>query len=102
MSEEMTENQMEQEAVTVNAEMLLAQIVSAIGEEFVIIPTRGWMMIVNALREYQAGDKEENLLDILEALQVPVIPVSLAPKEEEEKRILTPEDIRGESRIIMP
>jgi hypothetical protein len=95
--------QMGQEAITVSAEMLLAQIVGAIGEEFVVIPTHGWMAIVQTLQEWQNSehDEDDDLLEKLENLGVPVIPVSLTSKEEE-KRILTPDDIRGDSRIIIP
>jgi hypothetical protein len=92
-----------QEAMTVSPELLLAQIVSTIGEEFVIVPTSGWVAIVTVLQEYDSReDKSESLLQILEELGVPVIPVSLASKEEE-NRIITPNDIpQGDSKIIMP
>jgi ferredoxin-fold anticodon binding domain-containing protein len=102
--EEKVDNEAVQEAITVSAEMLLAQIVSIIGEEFVVIPTGGWMSIVHTLQEYDSrDDKSESILTIMEGLGVPVIPVSLSPKKDEESRIITPNDMpKGESNIIMP
>lgn len=91
-----------QEAVTVSPEMLLNQIVAHVGEEFVIIPTGGWMKIVETIQEYKEEDGK--LLEILEGLGVPVVPVSLAPKKkEDESRIIMPSDTpEGDSKIIMP
>lgn len=108
MVEENESNEIQgQEAITVSAEMLLAQIVNSVGEEFVIIPTDGWMMIVKTIQKYtedamsEEGTKE-NLLKNLEGLGIPVVPVSLAPKEEE-SRIIMPNDIpAGDSTIITP
>ena len=86
----------EQEAITVTPEMLLAQIVAHIGEEFVVIPTNGWIKIVETIK----SSKDESLADVLQALGVPVIPVSLAPKKEE-SRIITPGDMpKGDGKII--
>ena len=102
--QKVTEPEMQgQEAVTVSPEMLLAQLVNVVGEEFVVIPTGGWMAIVNELKKIdEAVGKPESILKIMEGLGVPVVPVSLA-KKEEESNILTPDDIpEGESRIIMP
>lgn len=98
---EMQEMQ-EQEAITVTPEMLLAQIVAHIGPEFVIIPLDGWSAIVKTIKDYQK-DKDDNLLEILESLGVPVVPVSLAGKKEEESSIIMPNGVpQGESRIITP
>lgn len=103
--ESMTEEQkippvpsQDQEAITVTPEMLLAQIVNYIGEEFVIIPTNGWMNIVKTIQE----SSDEDLDKRLEALGIPVIPVSLAPKEQNEKsRIITPGNMpEGDGKII--
>lgn len=88
----------DQEAITVSADMLLAQLVGAVGPEFVVIPTQGWFDIVQELQK----STDEGLADRLQALQIPVVPVSLAPKEEE-NRIITPDDMpQGESKIILP
>jgi hypothetical protein len=94
----------EQQTETVTPEILLAQIVSAIGEEFVVIPLEGWVTIVENIHQYtqkaqsEEGTKE-NLLEIMESLKVPVIPVSLSKKEE--SRIITPDGMpAGDSKII--
>ena len=88
----------DQEAMTVSPEMLLAQIVATVGEEFVIIPTAGWISIVDVIQK----SSDKGLSDQLEGLKVPVIPVSLAPKKEE-KLIITPNDTpEGDSHIILP
>ena len=103
MSEEISSETQEQEAVTVTPEMLLAQIVAHIGPEFVVIPSNGWMTIVKALHDFDK-DGEENVVDVMQGLGVPVIPVSLAGKsEEDESKIILPNDMpQGESKIIMP
>jgi len=89
---------MEQEAVNVTPEGLLAQIVALIGPEFVIIPTAGWQAVVKTIQ----SSEDKDLAQHLEDLRVPVIPVSLAPVKEE-SRILTPNGMpAGESRIILP
>jgi len=96
-----------QEAFTVSAEMLLAQIVQAVGEEFVIIPTSGWQKIVTTIQDYSKSAQnsltnDEDLLKILEGLGIPVIPVSLAPKQEESLIIMPNDTPKGESKIIIP
>ena len=93
----------QQEAVTVSPEMLLAQLVNVVGEEFVVIPTGGWMKIVETLNKIdESVEKPRSIIDIMEGLGVPVVPVSLAKKDKDTK-ILTPDDIpQGDSRIIMP
>lgn len=91
----------DQEAITVSAEVLLAQIVAHVGEEFVIIPTNGWVSIIDTIQ----NSSDEGLAQELENLRVPVIPVSLTPdsKPAEESLIITPNDMpQGESKIIMP
>jgi len=89
-----------EEPMTVSPEMLLAQIVSYIGEDFVVIPTGGWAKIVETIKEYDSKKTDENLLDMLQNLGVSVIPVSLAPKEE--SSIIMPSDIpQGNSKIIV-
>lgn len=85
---------------TVTPEVLLAQIVSYIGEEFVVIPASGWMNIVTTIQDYDKSDKEESIISNLEKLGVPVVPISLSAKEEE-SRIITPNAAPGgDSRII--
>ena len=96
-----TPEQPKSETATLTPELLLAQIVAHVGEEFVIIPTGGWMKIVETIRDYQE-DKDDNLLEILEGLGIPVIPVSLAKKEEESRIIMPTDAPQEESRIIMP
>jgi len=87
-------------SMTVSPDMLLAQIVSHIGEDFVVIPTGGWACIVRAIKDYDPKETEETLLDILQGLGVPVIPVSLSPKEE--SSIIMPSDMtKGDSKIIV-
>ena len=88
----------DQEAVTVSPEMLLAQIVQVIGPEFVVIPTAGWFKIVETLRE----SSDETLLQTLEDLRVPVVPVSLAPQQPKSPIIMPNDAPPGESRIIKP
>ena len=90
----------DQEAITVSPEMLLAQIVSHIGEEFVIIPTDGWQRIVKTIQSSNDKDLAKNL----ENLGVPVVPISLSPntKPEEESLIILPDDMpKGDSKIIL-
>jgi len=88
----------DQEAITVTPEMLLAQIVHHVGEEFVIIPTKGWFQVVKTVQE----SSDEGLADRLEKLGIPVIPVSLAPRREP-NQIITPDDMPvGDSKIIIP
>lgn len=77
--------------------MLLAQIVTHVGEEFVIIPTDGWMRIVQTIQE----STDKDLVEKCEKLGVPVIPVSLAPKKEE-SLIITPDNMpEGDAKIIL-
>ena len=94
-----------QEAMTVSPKVLLAQLVSFVGEEFVVIPTGGWMAIVETLQNIDKAkpeDRPESILEVMEGLGVPVVPVSLCAKEEE-SNIIMPNDVpEGESRIIMP
>lgn len=95
----------DQEALTVTPEMLLAQIVNNIGNEFVVIPTGGWAKVVETIGEIEKEIKEidasVSILQRFQDLQIPVIPVSLAPKEEE-SRIITPTDMpTGDSNIIL-
>ena len=86
----------DQEAITVTPEMLLVQIVSHIGEEFVVIPTNGWMKVVETIQE----SEDKGLSDQLQKLGIPVVPVSLAQKEEE-SRIITPDGMpKGGGKII--
>ena len=93
----------DQVAQTVSPEVLLNQLVHFVGEEFVVIPLDGWMKIVKALQDIDAADeKPESLIEVMESLEVPVVPVSLASKEEESKIILPNDAPDGESRIIMP
>ena len=93
----------EEQQLTVTPDMLLAQIVSYIGEEFVVIPTAGWLKIVKTLKEYDPEKDERSLLDIMEGLKIPVIPISLVPKDVDESRIITPNDTpAGDSNIILP
>lgn len=87
-----------QEAVVVTPEILLGQIVNVVGQEFVVIPTQGWVDIVKTITE----SSDEGLADRCQALKVPVIPVSLSPKEPDSP-IITPDNMpRGESKIILP
>lgn len=92
----------EQSSMIVQPDELLAQIVAFIGGDFVVMPTLGWMKIVKTIQKYEKGDKKENLLDILEGLNVSIIPVSLSPKQDE-SRIITPTGTPiGDSNIITP
>ncbi len=87
----------------VTPEILLAQIVSHIGEEFVVIPTDGWMKIVKAIQDFDKSENlDENLLETLEGLGIPVVPVSLAKKDEASKIIMPNDTPDGDSKIIMP
>lgn len=90
------------EQVTISPEVLLAQLVNFVGEEFVVIPTAGWMKIVETLQDIdKAEEKPESIIKIMEELGVPVVPVSLAKKDE--GKIITPNGTPdGESRIIIP
>lgn len=87
------EEQVEQVAMAVTPEMLLAQIVGMIGEEFVVIPISGWAEIFTAVKPFL----EDGTIELSD---IPVIPVSLAKKEE--SRIILPNDTpTGDSNIIL-
>ena len=81
----------------VSPDMLLAEIVKHIGPDFVVIPMKGWGSIVKVIQDY----KDEQLLDDMENLKVPVVPVSLTPKDEESRIILPTDAPKGESKIIV-
>ena len=102
VSEIPEQKMVEQEAITVSPEMLLAQIVANVGEEFVIIPTAGWMAIVGVIKDYDSGNHDIPLLEELENLGVPVIPVSLAKKKLESSIIMPHDTPQGDSKIILP
>lgn len=89
-----------EETMTVTPEALLGQIVSYIGEEFVVIPTSGWQAIVKSLHEYK-DDSGGTIIEILEKLKIPVIPISLSPKEEESRIILPNDTPKNGSNIIV-
>jgi len=103
MNDDVSSGEIQQEACTVNAELFLAQLSLVVGEEFIAIPTAGWMLFIQTLQEWEEEEDhgDETLSERLEKLQIPIMPVSLTRKEDE-RRILTPDDIRGESRIITP
>lgn len=87
-----------EEAQVISAEVLLANLVTILGEDFVVIDLFGWGEIVRTIHE----SSDETLLDKLDALKVRVIPVSLQPKKEE-SRILLPNGMpQGDSKIIIP
>jgi len=92
-----------EEQMTVTPDMLLAQIVSYIGEQFVVIPTGGWLKIVKTLQEYDPEKDGDDLISLMEGLKVPVIPISLVPKNAEDSNIITPNGMpSGDSNIILP
>lgn len=92
-----------EEQVVISAEVLLAQLVNVVGENFVVIPTSGWQAIVQTLMGIDENEeKPESIVKIMENLGIPVVPVSLS-KKEEPSPILMPDDVpEGEGRIIMP
>ena len=93
---EMNMNENKDNRDVYSAEMVLAEIANHIGPEFVAMPLNGWIAIVSKMKELE---EEHNVSFVkeLEELQVPVIPISMVPKEE--SRIITPNE---GSRIITP
>ena len=81
----------------VTPDMLLNQIVSKIGPDFVVISMSGWGKIVETIHDANDGE----LLKELEKLNVPVIPVSLTPKEKESRIIVPTDTPQGDSKIIL-
>lgn len=75
------------------AEALLTSIVVHIGPEFMVVPMDGWKDVLRKLAEYDEAHKDdedyESIVDSLNDLKIPMIPVSLVAREEE-SRIITP------------
>ena len=95
----------------VTPDMLLAQIVTHIGEEFVVIRMDGWAAIVGTIKD----SSDEGLLQTMDDLKIPVIPISLKgkppedesliikPNDTQDSGIIMPNDVpQGDSKIIMP
>ena len=93
-----TVSEPQEDSAIVSPEQLLSSIVHICGEEFVVIPLFGWGKIVETIKE----STDETLIQKLDTLKVPVVPVSLQPKEEESRIIMPNGSPRGESKIIIP
>ena len=107
----MSEEQKVQERPVVDAEMLLAMIVESFGERIVILPTDGWTKVLKVLAEYdekmqkkfdELGEEYTSIVDTLNDMQIPVAPIELQGKEQEESRIITPSNSKKEGNIILP
>jgi hypothetical protein len=97
-------NESEMASPAMSAEVLLSQLVNIVGPDFMVLPLQGWVAILQTIHEFEEDHEDvlkEKISEKLNDLNIPAVPVQLAPKEEE-RRIITPDDIRGESRIITP
>ncbi len=93
------EEQLPQGPVRVPPEMILSYIAENLQDNILVLPMAGWEAILQTIQEH--GDKE--LIDKLEALQVPVVPIMLEglTTKKEESRIILPGDMpKGDGKII--
>ena len=83
----------------VTAEHLLASIMKVVGQKMVILPMKGWEQIVDTIKKHDE-DNDTNLLDELQSIGIPIVPVAL--KMDNEPKIVTPGGNRTDGGIIVP